>query len=151
MTIFPIKQRAKEQLAAGWAPFQLKNGHFPAGFPRFFPKGRALSRYLPINPSFQEEMKTQKKVVSNGWTTHPRKHEPKKTYQKQNLGGGFIYFYLHPYLGTIPNFDKHIFQMGWNHQPETWFCTSFCCWSTSHSSFLEWPETTIQLKMSVAG
>ena len=46
--------------------------------------------------------------------------------------------YLHPYLGKIPILTN-IFQMGWNHQPETWFWGSFCCWSTSHSSFLEWP------------
>ena len=25
-------------------------------------------------------------------------------------------FYFHPYLGKIPIFDEHIFQMGWNHQ-----------------------------------
>ena len=32
------------------------------------------------------------------------------------LGGGFKYFYVHPYLGKI-----NIFQMGWNHQPEISF------------------------------
>ena len=26
-------------------------------------------------------------------------------------------FYFHPYLGKIPN-STHIFQKGWNHQPE---------------------------------
>ena len=26
-------------------------------------------------------------------------------------------FYFHPYLGKWSNFDDHIFQMGWNHQP----------------------------------
>ena len=31
------------------------------------------------------------------------------------LGGGFKYFYFHPYVGQIPIFTN-IFQMGWNHQ-----------------------------------
>ena len=31
------------------------------------------------------------------------------------LGGGFKYFYFHPYLGKIPSLTN-IFQMGWNHQ-----------------------------------
>ena len=33
------------------------------------------------------------------------------------LGGGFKYFYFHPYLGKIPILTN-IFQMGWNHQLE---------------------------------
>ena len=33
------------------------------------------------------------------------------------LGGGFKYFYFHPYLGKIPILTD-IFQMGWNHQPD---------------------------------
>ena len=32
-----------------------------------------------------------------------------------NWGGGFKYFYFHPYLGKIPILTN-IFQMGWNHQ-----------------------------------
>ena len=32
------------------------------------------------------------------------------------LGGGFKYFYFHPYLGKIYNLTN-IFEMGWNHQP----------------------------------
>ena len=35
---------------------------------------------------------------------------------KKGLGGGFIFFYFHPYLGKIPNLTN-IFQRGWNHQP----------------------------------
>ena len=31
------------------------------------------------------------------------------------LGGGFKYFFFHPYLGKIPILIN-IFQMGWNHQ-----------------------------------
>ncbi len=31
------------------------------------------------------------------------------------LGGGFIFFYVHPYLGKWSNLTN-IFQMGWNHQ-----------------------------------
>ena len=31
------------------------------------------------------------------------------------LGGGFKYYYFHPYLGTWSNLTD-IFQMGWNHQ-----------------------------------
>ncbi len=40
----------------------------------------------------------------------------------QILGGGFKYFYFHPYLGKISNLTN-IFQMGWNHHLEyigTW-------------------------------
>ena len=33
------------------------------------------------------------------------------------LGGGFKYFYFHPYLGKIHNLTN-IIQMGWNHQLE---------------------------------
>ena len=34
-----------------------------------------------------------------------------------HLGGGFKHsFYVHPYLRKMIQFDKHIFQMGWNHQ-----------------------------------
>ena len=34
-----------------------------------------------------------------------------------HLGGGFKHsFYFHPYLRKMVQFDKHIFQMGWNHQ-----------------------------------
>ena len=33
------------------------------------------------------------------------------------LGGGFIFFYFHPYLGKWSNLTN-IFQMGWNHQLE---------------------------------
>ena len=40
----------------------------------------------------------------------------KKTLGKTFLGGGFKYFYFHPYLGKISNLTN-IFQMGWNHQP----------------------------------
>ena len=32
------------------------------------------------------------------------------------LGGGFKYFFVHPYLGKIPILI-YFFQMGWNHQP----------------------------------
>ena len=32
------------------------------------------------------------------------------------LGGGFIFFNFHPYLGKLPNLTN-IFQLGWNHQP----------------------------------
>ena len=33
------------------------------------------------------------------------------------LGGGFKYFYFHPYFGKW-SILTNIFQMGWNHQPE---------------------------------
>ena len=38
----------------------------------------------------------------------------------QSLGGGFKYFYFHPYLRKIPILTN-IFQMGWNHQPDHCF------------------------------
>ena len=34
-----------------------------------------------------------------------------------DLGGGFNFFYFHPYLGKIPKLTN-IFQIGWNHQPD---------------------------------
>ena len=36
------------------------------------------------------------------------------------LGGGYKYFYFHPYLGSNSNFDQY-FQMGWNHQRDVKF------------------------------
>ena len=36
----------------------------------------------------------------------------KKQGDKQNLGGGFKYFYVHPLFGEMIHFDEHIFQMG---------------------------------------
>ena len=39
-----------------------------------------------------------------------------KQWPEPCLGGGFKYFYFHPYLGKIPILTN-IFQMGWNHQP----------------------------------
>ena len=36
------------------------------------------------------------------------------------LGGGFKYFYFHPYLGKISNLTN-ICQRGWNHQPVLYF------------------------------
>ena len=41
----------------------------------------------------------------------------KKCHPNPNLGGGFKYFFFHPYLGKIPILTN-IFQMGWNHQLE---------------------------------
>ena len=35
-----------------------------------------------------------------------------------HLGGGFKHFFFHPEpFGEMIQFDEHIFQMGWNHQP----------------------------------
>ena len=34
-----------------------------------------------------------------------KKHEPKKTYQKQNLGGSFIYFLSSPLFGEDSHLD----------------------------------------------
>ncbi len=38
------------------------------------------------------------------------------------LGGGFKYFLFSPLLGEMIQFDKHILQMGWNHELEN------CVW-----------------------
>ena len=40
------------------------------------------------------------------------------------LGGGFKYFYFHPYLGKIPILTN-IFQLGWNHQLVTLWLGGF--------------------------
>ena len=34
-----------------------------------------------------------------------------------NLGGGLKYFLCSSLFGEMIQFDKHIFQKGWNHQP----------------------------------
>ena len=47
------------------------------------------------------------------------------------LGGGFDFFYFHPYLGKIPLLTS-IFQMGWNHQQDLPTFTSTI--RLSHSS-----------------
>ena len=39
----------------------------------------------------------------------------KLNFKDANLGGGFKYFFFHPYLGKWSNLTN-IFQMGWNHQ-----------------------------------
>ena len=41
---------------------------------------------------------------------------PRGQISQTHLGGGFKYFFFHPYLGKIPILTN-IFQMGWNHQP----------------------------------
>ena len=43
-------------------------------------------------------------------------HEKGNHCPNLHLGGGFKYFFFHPYLGKISNFTNS-FQMGWNHQP----------------------------------
>ena len=52
---------------------------------------------------------------------------------KLSLGGGFKYFYFHPYLGKWSNFTN-IFQMGWSHKLEIefWVETS---WTSNCSDF----------------
>ena len=50
---------------------------------------------------------------------------------KNGLGGGFQFFYVHPYLGKISNLTN-IFQMGWNYQPVVHFSTSCGCFNYSH-------------------
>ena len=48
-------------------------------------------------------------------------HDPIWRAYFANLGGGFRYFFFHPYLGKWSNLTN-IFQMGWNHQLEMgWF------------------------------
>ena len=36
---------------------------------------------------------------------------------KKLVGGGFKYFLFSTFFGEDFQFDEHIFQMGWNHQP----------------------------------
>ena len=54
-----------------------------------------------------------------GWSQNPG-----FTKWVSNPGGGFKYFYVHPYLGKIPILT-HIFQMGWNHQPVIYYLFVF--------------------------
>ena len=39
-------------------------------------------------------------------------------FHQEQLGGGFKHFLFLPLPGEMIQFDKHIFQMGWNHQLE---------------------------------
>ena len=48
-----------------------------------------------------------------------------------NLGGGFKYFYVHPYLGKIPILTNS-FQMGWNHQPVIYLHLCTCSFTVSY-------------------
>ena len=58
---------------------------------------------------------------------------------RAQLGGGFKYFYFHPYLGKIPILTN-IFRRGWNHHLDKRFCGSWfvfqefcCCWMSETS------------------
>ena len=42
---------------------------------------------------------------------------------QEHLGGGFKYVLFSPLFGEDFRFDEHIFQMGWNHQPDTTLTT----------------------------
>ena len=44
-----------------------------------------------------------------------KRKKKEKTSTNHQLGGGFKYFYFHPYLWKIPILTN-VFQMGWNHQ-----------------------------------
>ena len=83
---------------------------FQQVFPRFFwflPRETAPPFGVkPLHPSFQEEMKTPEEGGFKRVDFHPGKTtNPKKTYQKQNLGGGFIYFLSSPLFGEDSHFD----------------------------------------------
>ena len=39
----------------------------------------------------------------------------------KQLGGGFKAFLFSALPGEMMKFDEHIFQMGWNHQPDNWW------------------------------
>ena len=43
----------------------------------------------------------------------------KEKFENGDLGGGFKYFLCSSLPGGMIQFDDHIFQLGWNHQPET--------------------------------
>ena len=59
-----------------------------------------------------------------GWVRH---WNLKVDHWNTILGGGFKYVYFHPYLGKIPILTN-IFQMGWNHQPESHASTEHNPW-----------------------
>ncbi len=50
--------------------------------------------------------------------------ENQKDINTSYLGGGLKYFYFHPYLGKWSNLTN-IFQMGWNHQLDTFLAPAF--------------------------
>ena len=70
-------------------------------------------------------IKTDQKMLGNNGPSQRTKIEegkPGKTPEtrvrkihEKCLGGGFKYFFFHPYLGIWSNWTN-IFQMGWNHQ-----------------------------------
>ena len=67
----------------------------------------------------------------------------------KSLGGGFKYFYFHPYLGKIPNLTN-IFKMGWNHQLDHFkstfqsglrFRSHGFSWNHPSNHAFKWPYT----------
>lgn len=89
----PLNNEQNEQLAAGWAPFQLKNGTLSSRFSPCFLLGKGsaiwsetLSRYLPIFIQIcRRRWRLQKKARSNGWIITGENTNPKETYRKQNM------------------------------------------------------------------
>ena len=105
----PIIQRPKWATGYGLSTFPRKNGTLSSRFsPGFFGfcQGTPPFGVKPLHPSFQEEMKTPEEGGFKRVDFHPGKTtNPKKTYQKQNLGGGFIYFLSSPLFGEDSHFD----------------------------------------------
>ncbi len=81
----------------------------------------------------------------NIWQLPTQNIKNKCTWQIQ-LGGGFKYFLFSPLLGEDSHFDKHIFQMDWNHQlvndnTHFWYTTSwFHCVEKSTGSAILWED-----------
>ena len=93
-------------------------GPFPAGFPQVFlvfAKGNCSAiwseTYQSKFPGGDEDSR-RRWFRTGGFSPGKTRTEPNKTYQKQNLGGGFIYFLSSPLFGEDSHFEKHIFQMG---------------------------------------
>ena len=72
-----------------------------------------------------------------------------------HLPGDFNFFYFHPYLGEMIQFDEHIFQVAWNHKlvtHEIFTIQASWCWTHQRdipiltSIFFRWVETTNQHK-----
>ena len=74
-------------------------------------RNRGWSERSPLARDFV--MRLLRLIFENVFFFHvePRR----KDANQQKLGGGFKYFFFHPYLGKIPNLTN-IFQRGWNHQ-----------------------------------
>ena len=118
---------------------------------------QGISLVMPVAPfwTFRNSPLPVELKESESWVKKrsPRKHQSRRRLfgihrgsaeslsrtRKELLGGGFKYFYFHPYLGKWSNLTN-IFQMGWNHQLDYLMTALTCRWWSTSSCLLPWPS-----------